>query len=53
MSWIIVNKSTGAAVCELYNPKTVAKINTVKYKAVPALEYLYMLNRNIKAANNE
>ena len=52
MSWIIINKTTGAAICELFNPANVARINADKYKAVPALEYLYKLNNDIKSANH-
>lgn len=48
-SWVIVNKATGAAVYETFSPKLVRRVNTAKYKAVPALEYLQALNARIKA----
>lgn len=51
MSWIIINKQTGTAICELFNPVNVARINVDKYKAVPVLEYLYKLNNDIKSVN--
>ena len=49
MSWIIVNKETGKSVCELTNINNVKRINTKKYEALAALEYLVRLNREIKA----
>ena len=48
MSWIIVNKETGKSVCELTNINNVKRINTKKYKALTALDYLTRLNREIK-----
>lgn len=51
MSWIIINKATGTAICELFHPANVARINADKYRAVPVLEYLYKLNNDIKSAN--
>ena len=44
-SWVIVNKETNKAVMETYNKDTVSKINTAKYRAIPALEYLQSLNK--------
>jgi hypothetical protein len=49
-SWVIVERATGAAVLETYNPKAVACLNTAKYEAVPILAYLQGLNARIKAA---
>ena len=49
MSYVIVNKETGDAVCEINNESLIAKLNE-KYEAVPAkeyLEYLYALNRKL------
>lgn len=51
MSWIIINKQTGTAICELFHPANVARINADKYQAVPVLEYLYKLNNDIKSTN--
>jgi len=44
-SWIIRNKETKAVVCETFNAKAVAALNTAKYEAVPILTYLAELNR--------
>jgi hypothetical protein len=44
-SWVIVNKETGTAIMETFNKSTADAVNTVKYKAVPILEYLQGLNR--------
>ena len=43
-SWIIRNKLTKEVVCETFNPAVVAALNTVKYEAVPVLEYLTSIN---------
>ena len=48
MSWVIVSKETGKSVCELTNENNVKKLNTKLYRAVPALEYLVNLNKEIK-----
>lgn len=48
-SWVICDRATGAAVLETYSPRLVACINTAKYRAVPVLEYLQALNRQIAA----
>ncbi len=47
-SWVIVNKETGKAVFETFEEKTANAINKEKYKAVPILEYLQNLNKEIK-----
>ena len=44
-SWVIVNKSTGAAVLETFNKSTAEKINFKKYQALTALQYLTGLNK--------
>jgi len=49
-SWIIVNKQTGAAVFETFNPAMAQAINTAKYAVLPALQYLQQLNRQLKKA---
>lgn len=40
---------------ETFNPKLVAALNTVKYEAVPILDYLCALNRKLRgdAAESE
>jgi hypothetical protein len=49
-SWIIVNKATRQAVFETFNENTAKAVNTRLYEAIPALQYLQQLNRNIKEA---
>ena len=49
-SWIIIERATGAAVLETFNPKAVACLNTERYEAVPILAYLGALNARIRAA---
>ncbi len=43
-SWIIRDKFTKEVICETFNPAVVAALNTVKYEAVPVLEYLISIN---------
>lgn len=45
MSYIIVERSTGKAVAELYSKSLVNKINKDKYKALPVRKYLESLNK--------
>jgi len=44
-SWIIIEKATGKAVLETFNPKVMEAINTEKYEAIPVLQYLASLNQ--------
>jgi hypothetical protein len=44
-SWVIINKETNEVIMETFNEKVVQALNTVKYKAVPILEYLQSLNK--------
>ena len=44
-SWVIVDKTTGHSVCELFDEALVKALNTDKYKAVPILEWLQSLNK--------
>jgi hypothetical protein len=44
-SWVIRNKATGAVICETFDPRKVAALNTAKYEAVPILRHLQELNR--------
>lgn len=46
-SWIIVAKATGKPVCELYNARNVARINTEKYQVYTAHEWLAHYNKTI------
>lgn len=48
--WIVKRIDTGEAVAELYSPALVAKLNTDKYVAVPALLYLQQLAADAAAA---
>lgn len=43
-SWVIVEKRTGKAVCEVFGAKLIKNLNTDLYKAVPILEWLLSLN---------
>jgi hypothetical protein len=47
-TWIILETATGRAVTEVFNEKLLEYLNTEKYHAVTALEYLGGLNRKIK-----
>ena len=49
MSWIIKNKQTGEVMLEIFSKKLLARLNTEKYEAVPAMAYLQGLNH---AKNN-
>lgn len=46
-SWVICERDTGRTVYETYSPELVARINRERYIAVPVLEYLQSLNRQI------
>jgi hypothetical protein len=48
-SWVFVERATGKAVMETFNPKLVAKLNTEKYRAVPIGEYLAGFNKSTYA----
>jgi hypothetical protein len=50
VSWILRNKTTKEVICETFNERKVAALNTAKYEAVPILAYLQELNRSIKAS---
>lgn len=43
-SWILRNKETKVVICETFDARKVAALNTVKYEAVPILEYLQSIN---------
>jgi hypothetical protein len=47
-SWIITEKATGNAIAETFLRHVAEAVNTEKYEAVPAMEYLQGLNRKIK-----
>ena len=48
MSWIITRLSNGEAVAELYNPRTVARVNHAAYRVEEAGAYLRRFNAEIK-----
>ena len=52
-SWIIRNKATGEVVMETFDEAKVDALNTEKYEAVPALEYLQELNGQGNATATE
>jgi hypothetical protein len=43
-TFVIVEKSTGKAVAEVWSASMAAKVNVERYKVVPILEWLYSLN---------
>lgn len=45
MSWVIVRKSDGKAVFEVFNKLLTTRVNQTKYKVLPAMEYLVSLNK--------
>lgn len=47
-SWVIINRESGAVICEVFNKKCRDMLMTDKYKAVPILEYLVEFNANVK-----
>jgi hypothetical protein len=46
-SWMVINKTTGELVTELYGKGAVDKLNTAKYEAVPIEKYLSNINEQI------
>lgn len=44
-SWVIRERETGRVICETFNKRIVAALNTARYEAVPILEYLASFNR--------
>lgn len=51
-SWVLRDKATKQVVCETFDARKVAALNTDKYEAVPILDYLQELNRNIRQHNH-
>jgi hypothetical protein len=50
-SWVLREKGTGRVIAETYDPTKVARLNTVRYEAVPILDYLVGLNAAIKQSD--
>jgi len=48
-SWVIVRKATGETIAETYLKHVAEAINKEKYTAVPIIDYLNSLNKEIKA----
>jgi len=46
-SWVIIDKETGEAILETFNESFVKNLKD-QYKAVPILEYLQNLNKELK-----
>jgi hypothetical protein len=44
-SWVIREKETGLVILETFDAAKVRALNTIKYEAVPILEYLRSLNQ--------
>ena len=53
MSWIIKNKQTGEVMLEIFSQKLLARLNTEKYEAVPAMAYLVGEAKRLKEAAAE
>jgi len=53
MSYIIVEKSTQKVICELFEQSSIDALNTKKYQAIPAFEYLQNFNKQLKALTEE
>lgn len=47
-SWVIVDRKTGHAVMETYNPELVLRVNTASYEVVPIMNYLGRINQAIR-----
>jgi hypothetical protein len=46
-SWILREKATKRVICETFSKRIVDAINRDKYEAVPILEYLVSLNKQL------
>lgn len=51
-SWIIKTRKGGEIICETYNPRLVAALNTEKYYAVNVMAHLQCLNVAIRLDEN-
>lgn len=50
-SWVLREKGTARVIAETFDPGKVARLNTVRYEAVPIRRYLGELNAAIKQAS--
>ena len=48
MSWVIREKTTGRVICETFDARKVAALNTDRYEAVPVQQHLAEINAQIK-----
>lgn len=44
-SWVIKERESGTVILETFDKKSVERLNTKKYEAVPIYEYLASLNK--------
>lgn len=51
-SWSLREKGTGRVIAETFDPEKVARLNTLRYEAVPILQYLGELNVSLKESAN-
>lgn len=51
-SWIIVSKTTGKPVIELFSRKLVDLVNVEKYEVFTSLEWLQKFNREVSQQNS-
>jgi hypothetical protein len=51
-SWVLREKGTKRVIAETFDPKKVAALNTIRYEAVPILDYLGERNLSIKNARH-
>ena len=50
MSWIVTRLSNGEAVAELYDPRTVARVNRAAYRVEEAGDYLRRFNAELRSS---
>lgn len=48
MNWAIIERSTGKCVTELFDKRSLDKLNVDKYEAVPIQQYFAQINHRIK-----
>lgn len=47
-SWVVIEKSTGKAICETFDDRMLAVLNKDKYTYLDAYTYLTQLNKHIR-----
>lgn len=48
-SWVIREKASKRVICETFDKRVVARLNTAKYEAVPILDHLAEFNANARS----